>query len=305
MPRRLRHIPEGGALVEVTCRTLQSRFLLTPNQELNETIVGTLARAQRRSPVKICALFFAGNHFHCLLDVDNAKQLTDFMQYASSNLAREVSRLTGWKQKVWGRRYQGILTTDEEEAQTHRFLYILRHGVKEGLLSSPREWPGVHSVDALLTGEPLRGFWFDRTKEGAARRRGEAFSRYDFATSETIVLSPVPCWRHLTPEQYRHRIADLVHEIEADAERDRQQGGREPLGAEGVKTQNPLEAPRRSKKSPAPDFHAATKSALQALRDDYREFVAEYREASAKYLAGDRLAPFPAGSFPPPMPYVE
>ncbi|NJL26484.1 MAG: hypothetical protein HC897_00730 [Thermoanaerobaculia bacterium] len=267
--------------------------------------MGTLARAQKRSPVKICALFFAGNHFHCLLDVANAKQLTEFMQYASSNLAREVARITGWKQKIWGRRYQGIICTAEEEAQTSRLAYILRHGAKERLVSSPRLWPSVHCIDALITGEPLRGYWFDRTKEGAAKRRGEAFSRYDFATPETIVLSPLPCWRHLSPEAYRHRIADLVRQIEADAERKQRLGGWEPQGADGVKAQNPLEAPARSKKSPAPDFHAATKTALQALREEYREFVTEYRQASAKYLAGDRLVPFPAGSFPPPMPYVE
>lgn len=225
--------------------------------------------------------------------------------YFSSSLAREVARITGWKQKVWGRRYQGIVCTAEEEAQVSRLLYILRHGVKERLVPSPRQWPGVHGVDALITNEPLHGYWFDRTKEGAARRRGEAFSRYDFATPETIALAPLPCWRHLSPEEYRHRIADLVRQIEVDVEREQRLGGWEPQGSEGVKAQNPLEAPTRSKKSPAPDFHAATKTMLRALRDAYREFVAQYREASAKYRAGERLVLFPAGSFLPPMLYVE
>jgi hypothetical protein len=47
MSRRLRYIPEGGALVEVTCRTVQSRFLLRPGPELNDLVVGVFGRAQR------------------------------------------------------------------------------------------------------------------------------------------------------------------------------------------------------------------------------------------------------------------
>ncbi|NJL29338.1 MAG: hypothetical protein HC897_16355 [Thermoanaerobaculia bacterium] len=58
MARKNRFIPQGGALVEVTCRTIQSRYLLTPSQELNEIIVGILARAQRRHPVRVCGLTF-------------------------------------------------------------------------------------------------------------------------------------------------------------------------------------------------------------------------------------------------------
>ena len=36
MGRKLRYIPEEGALVEVTCRTLQGRLLLRPSPELND-----------------------------------------------------------------------------------------------------------------------------------------------------------------------------------------------------------------------------------------------------------------------------
>jgi hypothetical protein len=50
--RRLRletgYIPEGGALIEVTYRTIHSRFLLRPHLEVNDIIVGILGRAQQR-----------------------------------------------------------------------------------------------------------------------------------------------------------------------------------------------------------------------------------------------------------------
>src|SRR5436309_5673126 len=109
MSRPLRWIPEGGALVEPTCRTVHGRLLLLPSEELNEIIIGILARAKRMYEVKICGFAFASNHYHLLLRVDDAEQLASFMGYLNSNLAREAGRLTDWREKFWSRRYQHIV----------------------------------------------------------------------------------------------------------------------------------------------------------------------------------------------------
>jgi hypothetical protein len=75
MSRRLRFIPDDGALVEVTTRTLHSRYLLRSSRELDEIIVGVLGRAQRLYEVRICGYLFLSSHYHLLLDVDNARHL--------------------------------------------------------------------------------------------------------------------------------------------------------------------------------------------------------------------------------------
>jgi hypothetical protein len=62
MSRHLRFIPAGGALVEVTCRTVQGRLLLCPSPQLNDIILGVLGRAQREYPIDIVAYVFASNH---------------------------------------------------------------------------------------------------------------------------------------------------------------------------------------------------------------------------------------------------
>ena len=93
MGRRLRFIPSGGALVEITCRTIQGRFLLKPTDELREIIIGTLGRAQRLYPVDIHAFVFMSNHYHLLLSVPDARRLAHFMGYVNSKLAREIARL--------------------------------------------------------------------------------------------------------------------------------------------------------------------------------------------------------------------
>ena len=76
MSRRLRFIPDDGALVEVTTRTLHSRYLLRSSRELDEIIVGVLGRAQRLHEVRVCGYLFLSSHYHLLLDIANARQLS-------------------------------------------------------------------------------------------------------------------------------------------------------------------------------------------------------------------------------------
>ena len=304
MSRHLRFIPEGGALVEVTSRTIQGRLLLCPSPKLNDIILGVLGRAQREYPVEIVGYVFAANHFHLLLRVDTAKQLSDFMCYFNSNLAKEIARRTGWKEKVWGRRYQAIVISDEEEMQVARLRYCLSHGVKENLVARVEEWPGVHCAVPLMTGSPVEGTWYDRTLEYNAFLRGKTLEKGESESRERVYLSPLPCWKHLSEEAYRARIADLVREINESGAVARAESQIAPLGPAGVRAQNPETRPRKIKKSPAPFCHALRKKVRKALWEAYGYFVAAYREAAEKLRAGDRNAEFPPGSFPPRLPFV-
>jgi len=124
---------------------------------MNQIIIGTLARAKQRHEVRVCFFVCLGNHMHLLLWTEDARELSKFMGYFLSKLAREVGRLTRWKEKIFGRRYTAIVVSDEEEAQIARLRYQLAHGAKEDLVERPRDWPGVHCVRALLEGEALEG----------------------------------------------------------------------------------------------------------------------------------------------------
>jgi hypothetical protein len=202
------------------------------------------------------------------------------------------------------RRYQAIVVSDEEPAQIARLRYHLAHSVKEGLVDQVKRWPRIHFAKSILGGKPLKGLWFNRTQEFAAKQRGEDFGRLKYAEEEELVLSQLPCWAHLTPEQYRERIAELVEEIEAEARADREARGVEPLGVEAILRQDPHTRPNQTKKSPAPAYHAATKGARERFWEAYSAFVAEFREAAEKLKAGDRTVRFPLGSFPPSLPFV-
>lgn len=302
MSRRLRFIPPSS-LVEVTCRTVQGRLLLRPSPILRDLTLGVLARAARLYPVEVHAFAFLSNHFHLLVTVASAQRLACFMNYLNSNLAREAGRLIRWREKFWGRRYQAILVSNEDEAQIARLRYVLAHGVKEGLVGSPLDWPGAHCAQALLHGAPLAGRWFDRTLEHAALRRRLPAVPGAFATLEELRLAPLPCWRRLAGHRIRFLVRELVEDIEREGQRREHQTGQPPLGQGGVLRQDPRHEPNRLKKGPAPLVHAASRVSREALRGAYRVFLAAYRRAAERLGSGALDVLFPEGAFPPALPF--
>ncbi len=96
----------------------------------------------------------------------------------------------------------------------------------------------------------------------------------------------------------------MVSDIEGEAAAHREKTGIPVLGPAAILSQHPYSQPVRSKKSPAPRFHAASREARRYLYRLYAEFVAQFREAAERLRAGDRNAPFPLGSFPPALPFV-
>jgi hypothetical protein len=93
-----------------------------------------------------------------------------------------------------------------------------------------------------------------------------------------------------------------VEEIETEAAARRKRTGVKPLGPAAILAQNPLQKPKRTEKSPAPAFHAASKAMRWELWNAYSLFVAAYRAAAEKLKAGVCDVAFPAGSFPPALP---
>ncbi len=293
MGRKLRYLPDEDHLVEITCRVIHQRFLLRPSIELNAIIVGALARSQQRHAMKVCAFVYLSNHCHLLLRPDSVEQLANFMRELNSKIAREVGRLTGWKEKIWGRRYTHIIVSHEPEAQTRRLRYLLEQGCKEGLVASPKHWPGASSAKSLLTGEILEGLWIDRSAQYKAWERNEPNPDSRFTTRYRLELSPIPCWEQLQPHQCQARIRALVREIEEQGQ------GASVLGVQAILEQDPLARPTSQRlRSPAPRFHAVEPQVRRALEWTYHVVRIAYHQASEALRAG-KTPNFPPGCFAP------
>ena len=301
MARPLRYLP-SKCLVEITGRAVQGRLLLRPSPRFNEVFIGVLGRAQRRFDMVICGVVCLSSHYHLIAAPESPAQLAGFMAYFAGNLAREVGRLHDWKEKVWGRRYRAIPISDEPAAQIGRLRYLLENGIKEGLVEHPRDWPGVHSIDALTQGVPLEGIWVNRTAEYTARRRRRPIEPAGAVEHEAVSFASLPCWAHLEVREQRRQVADLVDEVVTASQQDR--AARNVLGSEAILRQAPHERPAHTERSPAPAVHAASRSIRIAMKLAYRDFLAAFRLAAGRLKAGLWPVVFPPGAFPPRLPSV-
>lgn len=297
-----RFIPSGGATVEISSRTVQGRYLLRPGRRLNRIAAGVLGRSQRIYGVQIHDFRILSNHFHLLLSVETAQQLASFMNYFKSNLAREAGRLHHWTGPFWNRRYDLVLVWNDEIDQISRLRYLLRNGCKEGLVASPLGWPGLHGTNTLVSGQLIRGVWINRTRWHRAplaeRKHPERFEEI-----ETVVLSPLPCWRHLSPTLYRLRVAQLIREIELETALMHRQNGTRPAGRRRICRLRPHHKPAELERSPKPRFHCRSKAAREALYAALSDFCRAYRAAAERLKAGELDVCFPEGAFPPPAPF--
>jgi hypothetical protein len=94
-------------------------------------------------------------------------------------------------------------------------------------------------------------------------------------------------------------VANLVAQIEEDAEAERKRTGTEPLGPEAIQAQHPHTRPERVKKSPAPRVHAFRGEVRRQLYEAYSWFLGEYRKATEKLKAGYPAPPLPRRLLPP------
>ena len=174
---------------EITQTTIQHRNLLKPGP-LNPLIIGALAMSMRRYPIQLHGFVFLGTHLHVLATFVDAKRMADFMRHFTQKLSKEVKKVHDWDAVVFPKRYRHVELSQEPDIDLARLRYIFRNTCKENLVHSPLEWPGVSSAEALVTGEPMRGIWIDRTAYQRAKNRGKEVSVEDF--TEELELHPHP-----------------------------------------------------------------------------------------------------------------
>jgi REP element-mobilizing transposase RayT len=293
----VRHF-EPQTIFFITSRTIQSRFLMAPSDKTNELIGGILARAVRQCQVELFAYVFTSNHFHLMVRAPSATAMSRFMQRLQSNIAVKVGRLVGWRGRFFARRYSAEPIVDEG-AQVERLTYILSHGVKEGLVSRCRQWPGLSCAQALLEeGRASQHRWRNWTRrwemEVDDKVSVDRFSEECPSETEKLELAPLPCWEALTPAERSSRVAKLVADIDAAAP------NRTTNNTRHITAQDPHGSPLRTNHTPRPKAHASTKQLWTEAVRRYRCFLSAFRQASRDWLSGVFDVEFPPHCFRPP-----
>ncbi|MCB9565079.1 MAG: hypothetical protein H6709_24935 [Kofleriaceae bacterium] len=288
-----------GVVYEITSRTIQERFLLRPGPRSAEIIVGVLARGLELHPeVALHAFNYQSDHYHMMMSSSDGARLSRFLGFVNGRVASEMGRLHGWRGPFWARRARVVPTTDDKGV-IERLRYVIGQGVKEGLVASPRDWPGASSTSALLGDMTVEGVYFDRDAETRARRYRALSHPLEFSRKITLRLTPIPPWAHLSADELRARHVALVAGIEATALP-------QVVGPARLQRVDPLARPAQPARSPAPLCHASDPAMRRAYRSFYRRLCAAFRALSSRVRAGETVErdEFPPGSFPPNLAFI-
>jgi REP element-mobilizing transposase RayT len=290
MARPIRwYLPE--VVYEVTTRTIQERFLLRPGEAERDLVLGVIGRGlELYARIMLHAFVYLSNHMHMMLSSADPTQIAPFIGYVNGHVARFVGKRSGWDGPFWSGRAHVIPVLDDESAEG-RLRYILSHGVKEGLVPRPEQWPGASSTSGLL-GQPLQGRWPSRADERGPKNP----TKSSIARVYEVPLAPLPSWTRMSPTARTERVRAIIDDIMRERGLIRPEP---PLGVDGVKAQDPHDRPAEPSRSAAPKCHASTPELRQAFRAAYATFCTAYRTASLAGENDDHAKPsgFPVGSF--------
>ncbi len=238
--------------------------------------------------------------------------MTKFIGFIKGELTRRWAPKIGKEGSLWQRYLATALIT--AEAQVRCLKYVLSQSVKEAIVSRPQLWPGFHSAQALVTGEPDEGQWFNSTDYGKQlfkerkKRKPRPVDRGKYLEEYTIAYGQIPAWEDLSARAYRHEMKRLVDEIVAEGRSSRRARKQKLLGLDR------LFRIRRTTKGCQPSVpwfenrrrmivwdHLGSTEVKRFL-DEYWDFQRAFREASARLMRGELEVEFPPGAFRPGLP---
>ena len=326
MPRPLRYVPEEAktwtdsygrkvAVVEVTIRAYQSRYLFRPSPEIRDVIVGVMAHVQKRVKFDIYGYAFLSNHGSYLIGVTDAEHQGAIMRDVHSKISTELKReeLSDWTGGVLGQRGRPILVAGEDDLVA-RLKYCLANSTKEHLVTRPDRWGGAHAAKALMGcgngvhGRFLedQGVYIDRTLLDALKHKPipKAQALKMCSKPVTLRLSKLPCWAEMSDEAYRQEMVALCRNISDEAARVRRDENRSVLGMARVLRYHAHHRPEKTANSPAPMLHCCCPTFRAFFKEAYRAFSDAYRQAMS--ALHKKLGPvfFPDGGIPPGYTYL-
>ena len=280
-PRRI----VAGTTYLVTRRTAQRQFLLKPSDLTNRTVGYILAVAAARHGIRLHAVAVLSNHIHLVLTDPNA-DLPRFCQYFDSLVARAMNAGLGRWDGFWSSgSYSAVVPLNPDDV-VEKTAYTLANPVQAGLVAKGREWPGLWSDP-----EAVGGAWrtFERPKH--------FFSETGFMpTLATIELSPPPgfgvaAFRALVSSGLAAKEAAKASALESE--------GKRFLGVRRVLAQRHTDAPVSVEPRRGLNPRVASRDKWRRIEALMRlkSFLADYRDALARFRAGIEGVVFPHGTY--------
>ena len=279
-----------GSSYKVTKRCLERRFFLTPGpkpQSLINFIGYCLAYTADMYGIEIHAAVMMSNHYH--IDItDPHGHLAEWKQLFNSLLARGLNNLRGRFDSFWSGDGPCDTLRPSDEDTLGDLVYTLTNPVKAGLVKWARQWPGFTTAD-----------WrFGQTRRF---RRPDWFfnSSGDMPEEVSLTLARPRIFAELDDDALYDKLAAAIRAAELRAQSELRAQGRRFRGARKIEKQTWQRAVTRDEERfrVRPKVASGSKWLRLAQLQRNRMWERAYALAREAWLAGDREAVFPAGTY--------
>ncbi len=276
-----------GSTYFLTRRVLHRRFLLRPDAAMTHFILYSLAVAADRYKIEINGFCAMSTHLHMVV-TDPTGVLPNFLRCFHHLIAMGVKMLRNWKGSVWDNARTSVVRLLTPEAIIEKIAYTLANPVTARAVHQAHQWPGAKNLVKEI---------------GAGSRQ---VSRPNVYFNSTSRKWPKDIRLHIRLPPMLDDATELQREI---AERITKE---EKKAHKKMSRRNDAKKHRASRISP---YKCATGKETQFTRnstiavgqgniDAYdraiaasKAFRAGYRNALARWRAGDRDVSFPKGTW--------
>jgi len=280
-----------GQTVQLTRRTLRRTLLLRPDDQVNQLIGYLVAFFAQKFGMQLSAIQVLSDHYHMVL-TDVLGRLPDFMRELNRILALCIKVLRKWEGPVWEPDGASVVELLTPQAEAEAMVYTWLNAYRAGMISNPRNWPGVTSSLDDVDGPTM-----------AFRRPDQYLDASSGRWPDTVELrlTMPPKLAALGQDEARQLLqAELERQL-GEAKRLVRKKGWKVVGAARCKRVSPYKRatswePLRSR-NPVLKAGQGMLKALQKGIAALREFRKAYRKAMKRWLEGDRDVAFPHGTW--------
>jgi len=286
-------IVEPGATLALSRRTTRRHFLLHPDEarQMEQVYWYCLAYAAKLHGVLVHAACLMSTHAHEVI-TDVRGEYPRFLETLHRNLALCTKAYRGWPEEVFNKKSTGVHALVSPEAVLESIAYLIANPVEAGAVRYAKDWPGAHTLPTDVGTRIIR-----------VKRPKHYFDAENPQWPEELELRlemPVALELDYGAELARARIAERVRAKQHDAWNEARRTGRAFIGPRRVLRLPHTKCARSSEAfgSLNPQFAAAgNRAAAAETVKCLRAFYAQYTGALARWMAGDRDACFPVGTW--------
>lgn len=296
--RRIRYYPPNVRVYHATSKCVDDQFLWRPTRRTTFLIASALAKTLEKYDIGLYAAVVMANHFHLVVRAED-KVLSAAMQFFKSRVARALNPLLDRQGAMSKERFKDQSVLDDASLM-QLVHYVHANPVRAHCVARAQDWPGLSSYAAVTEGrDAIEVAYFD---EDAWRAAGRPKRLALFTDTVRVPLEKLPQWEGLSADALRAAHGSLRSSMDA-AEREmsltRQKSRVRLRSIASLMNADPRIRPAGPRPNTPPPWAFGAADAVRALRDAYRNMIAFYLKASARFRETGVLGEFPEGTFPP------